>query len=148
MTSILDQLLEARARDDLAAVGDLIPYCRFLGMHLVRAENELRVHLPFQQHQIGNPALPALHGGTVGSLLETMAIFEVLWNQPVISVPRTINLTIDYQRPGRPVDTWARARVAKRGRRVMSVVAEAWQDDVDRPISTAMVHLLVKTRPD
>ena len=146
--SILEQLLEARDRDDPEAISTLIPYCGFLGMTARRVDGDLRLHLPFQPHQIGNPAIPALHGGTVGSMLETIAIFQVLWAHDVVSVPRTINLTVDYQRPGRPVETWAHARVAKRGRRVFSVVSEAWQDEPDRPISTALVHLLVKTREE
>jgi uncharacterized protein (TIGR00369 family) len=146
--SILDQLLAAREADDLEGLCGLIPYARFLGMSLVRVDGELRVHLPFSDHLVGNPAVPALHGGSIGSVLETAAILQVLGSQTVMTVPRTINLTIDYQRPGRTVDTWASARVAKRGRRVMSVVAEAWQDDRSRPISTALVHLLVRTAPD
>ena len=146
--SILKQLMAAREADDFEGMCAMIPYARFLGMQLTRVDDELRVHLPFSQHIVGNPAIPALHGGSIGSVLETAAIFEVLWTQNVVSVPRTINLTIDYQRPGRTIDTWAKARVAKRGRRVMSVVAEAWQDDADRPISTALVHLLVRTEPD
>jgi acyl-coenzyme A thioesterase PaaI-like protein len=44
---------------------------------------------------------------------------------------------------GKPVDTHAAAVITKRGRRVINVRAEAWQEDRARPIATAFSHFLV-----
>jgi acyl-coenzyme A thioesterase PaaI-like protein len=41
------------------------------------------------------------------------------------------------------VDTNCRARIVRQGRRVVVVAVEAYQDDVDKPVATAVVHLLV-----
>ena len=144
--SVLDQILAARKSHDLAAFAGLIPYARFLGMQFVRDETGLLVKMDFSDHLIGNPGVPAIHGGAIGSVLETAAILETLWSYEVVTVPKTINLTIDYLRPAGPQTTWARARVTKRGRRVMNLHVEAWQNDSERLTATALVHLLVQTR--
>ncbi|HEX2678342.1 MAG TPA: PaaI family thioesterase [Polyangiales bacterium] len=95
---------------------------------------------------IGNPVLPALHGGTVGALLESAAIFKLLWEIESIAVPKTINITVDYLRSARVVDTFARATITKHGRRVANVQARAWQGDEDKPIAALHAHFLLKTR--
>ena len=61
-----------------------------------------------------------------------------------IVLPKTITLTVDYLRSGRPVDTHARAFVTRQGRRVTNVRVEAWQDDRGKPIATAHAIFLVK----
>ena len=87
--------------------------------------------------------LPALHGGTLGALLESTAIFHLLWEAETLFLPKTITLTIDYLRSGRPVDTFARGVITKQGRRVVNVRAEAWQDDPARPIAIGNGHFLI-----
>ncbi|MSP52245.1 MAG: PaaI family thioesterase, partial [Alphaproteobacteria bacterium] len=59
------------------------------------------------------------------------------------SIPKTINMSIDYLRPGRPLDTFARGSVTKQGRRIVNVRVEAWQDAPDRPIAAANAHFLL-----
>lgn len=144
--TVLDQILAAREAGDLAAFAELIPYSRFLGTRFEEDEHGLLVRMPFADHLVGNPAVPALHGGAIGSLLETAAILHTLWAHDVVTVPKTINLTIDYLRPARTETTFARASLTKKGRRVINLHVEAWQSDRDRPVATALVHLLVKTR--
>ena len=56
-----------------------------------------------------------------------------------------MTLTVDYLRSGRAVETWAAARVTKRGRRIVIAQAEAWQADRDKPIATANLHFLLRT---
>ena len=71
--------------------------------------DELITTMRYADHLIGNPALPALHGGTLGALLESAAIFELLWRAETIVLPKTITLTVDYLRSGAP-GRHARAR--------------------------------------
>ncbi len=143
--SVLEQILAARAARDLDGFASLIPYAGFLGMRFEQVDGDLRVRMPFSEHLIGNPGVPAIHGGAIGSILETAAILEALWAHEVLTVPKTINLTIDYLRPARPETTFAQARVTKRGRRVVNFHVEAWQEDRARLVATALVHLLVRT---
>ncbi len=142
--SVLDRILAARRAGDLDAFADLVPYARFLGLRFERAEDGLVVRMPFSEHLVGNRFIPALHGGAIGSVLESAAILEALWRHDVVRVPKTINLTVDYLRPGRPVTTFARARITKLGRRVANLHCEAWQEGSDKRVATALVHLLLK----
>lgn len=103
----------------------------------------MTLHLPFEWHLIGNPVLPALHGGVIGSLLETAAIAQVIFEMRTPQVPRPVDITIDYLRSGRAVDSFARARIAKQGRRVINVHAEMWQEDETKPIAALRGHMLI-----
>jgi acyl-coenzyme A thioesterase PaaI-like protein len=105
--------------------------------------DELITTLRFSDHLIGNPMLPALHGGTLGALLESAAIFELLWRAETAVLPKTITLTIDYLRSAAPVDTHARGLVTRQGRRITNVRMEAWQADRSVPVASAHAVFLV-----
>ena len=59
----------------------------------------------------------------------------MIWELGGAALPKPIDITIDYLRSARAVDTRARARIAKRGRRVVNVHAELWQEDPDKPVA-------------
>ncbi len=120
-----------------------LPYARFLGLTSRTEGDLLTVTMPFADKLIGNPLLPALHGGSTAALLELTAVAQVALIYPRLKLPRPINVTVVYLRSGRPVDVQARARISKAGRRVAHVQAEAWQDDPDQPIATLSAHFLV-----
>ena len=133
---------------DIAALLAGIPYARHLGMAVERQGRELTFVLRFSEHLIGNPRLPALHGGVIGSFLETAAILGLIWDTPLQQLPKPIDIGIDFLRSGKPVDTFARAIITKRGRRVANVRAEAWQDEHTRPIAALHGHFLIKPQPN
>ena len=141
---LIERLAEAKRAGDYQAFTDAIPYARFLGISGAMVGDELITTMRYADHLIGNPALPALHGGTLGALLESAAIFELLWRAETIVLPKTITLTVDYLRSGAPVDTHARGIVTRQGRRVTNVRMEAWQADRDAPVATAHAIFLVK----
>ena len=64
------------------------------------------------------------------------------------NLPKTINITIDYLRSGKPHDTYAKAEIVKQGRRVVNVRAVAWQEDRERPICIANGHYLISSSAD
>lgn len=128
---------------DLATLLAAIPYCRHLGIDAEVDSEQVLLRMPFEPHLVGNPVLPALHGGVIGSLLETAAIVQVLWETRATRLPRPVDITIDYLRSGRPVESFARARIAKQGRRVVNVHAEMWQDDESKPIAALRGHFLL-----
>jgi uncharacterized protein (TIGR00369 family) len=123
-----------------------IPYVQFMGISLEHARGELLGCMAFTPSLVGNPTLPALHGGTLGALMECTAVFELMWTSELVALPKIINITVDYLRSGKPRDTFARAEVRKLGRRVAAVHVSAWQEDRDDPISTANCHFLVAPR--
>lgn len=120
-----------------------MPYARTMGISLTIRDGELLGVMTFGEHLIGNPTLPALHGGAISALLESTAILQLMWEGEVAAPPKTIGLTIEYLRSGRPVDTFARGYPTRQGRRVANVRVEAWQDDRSRPIAVASARFLV-----
>ena len=63
-----------------------------------------------------------------------------------VSLPKTIDFTVDYLRSGLPRDAYARARVNRSGRRYASVHVEAWQDNRSRLFAQATGHFLMPQR--
>ena len=131
---------------DLQALIDAIPYCRFLGIEVDRKGTELTMILRFDRMLIGNPILPALHGGVIGAFLEITAITQLILETEAAELPKPVDINIDYLRSGKPVDTYARAEITKHGRRVCNVRAEAWQDEHTRPIAALHGHFLIKPK--
>ena len=129
----------------MSALLDRLPYARFLGLTTGTDGDVLTVTMPFADRLIGNPLLPALHGGSTAALLELTAVAQVALLYPRLRLPRPINVTVAYLRSGRPVDVHARARISKAGRRVAHVLAEAWQEDESQPVASLTAHFLVST---
>jgi acyl-coenzyme A thioesterase PaaI-like protein len=143
MSGIIDLLREARSTKNFSLLMAAIPYARYLGLSFDELDGERLGKLTYNDSLIGNPALPALHGGTVGALLESTATFELLWTAETIVLPKIITVTVDYLRSAGPRDTFAKGEVTKQGRRVATVHAKAWQEDRARPVAAAVVHLLL-----
>lgn len=141
---LLQAIRGARDAGDVKCLVDLIPYSRFLGLTAEVADDDLIVTMGFTDQLIGNPAIPALHGGTLGALLESAAIFKLLWERESATLPKTINITVEYLRSGKARDTHARADFIRHGRRVANVRAVAWQEDRQRLIAAANAHFLLK----
>ena len=139
-------LSELRGTDghlDLATLVHRIPYAQFLGVHVEQRGNEITLVMPFKDSLIGNVMLPALHGGTIGALLEFTAVIQLLAESQSSSLPKTVDFSIDYLRSGRPETTYARASIAKHGRRVANVQVEAWQSERAKPIASGHGHFML-----
>jgi len=142
------ELLAKAAREgaapDVAALVAAVPYCAFLGL-TARLEGErVILQMPFDAKLIGNPIIPAIHGGVIGSLLETAAIVQTVWATRSAALPKSVDITIDYLRTGRPVTSFASATLARLGRRVVNVHATMWQEDEARPVAGLRGHFLLK----
>ena len=122
---------------------DGIPYARFLGVSVERNNGTLECVLPFRDEIIGNPILPAVHGGVIGAFLELTAILRLIDESGTDRVPKPINFAIDYLRSAGPMATRARADLFKFGRRVAVVHVVAWQDDPARPVASGNGKFLV-----
>ncbi len=120
------------------------PFARCLG---IRAGEDGALVMPFSPKIIGNPILPAIHGGLTGAFLETTAVVGVT-RELGGSRPKPIGLTINYLRSGRALDSHANVSIVKQGRRVVAFEARAWQDDPAKPIATAFGHFMLRQTPD
>jgi len=143
VSSLLERLAEARKSGDVARLADAIPYARWMRIAPENGTGELLTRMRYHRDLIGNTFLPAIHGGTLGAMLEMAAIFHLLWETETETVPKIVNITVDYLRSARPLDVIAAAKVTKQGRRMVNVFAEAWQDDRSKPVATASAHFLV-----
>ncbi|HKU40927.1 MAG TPA: PaaI family thioesterase [Polyangiales bacterium] len=146
MSQQASYIAELRRSGDFSRLLAAIPYARYLGLSVEVVDGDPVTKLGADRKLVGNPVLVALHGGTVGALLESAAIFKLLWEGSSTAVPKTINITVDYLRSGRATrDTFARAVITKHGRRVANVQVRAWQVDESKPIAAAHAHFLLKT---
>ena len=160
------QVVKQRRDAALKALVHGVPYIQFLGIEFDRRGDELTAVLPFDEKLIGNPFLPAIHGGVTAAFLEVAAIIELSWSllweemesgtldpaalDPIHlpRLPKTIDFTVDYLRSGLPRDAYARARVNRSGRRYASVHVEAWQDNRARLFAQGTGHFLMPRRDD
>jgi len=120
------------------------PFARVLG---VRIHEDGILVMPFSEKIIGNPMLPAIHGGITGAFLETAAIVGVTRELGVSAPPKPIGLTVNYLRSGRALDSFARVSIVKQGRRIVAFEAQAWQDDASKPIASAFGHFMLRRAP-
>ena len=148
-------MLKGRSREDLtlptleapedpAGPFAQSPFARCLG---IRVGEDGTLVMPFSQKIIGNPLLPAIHGGITGAFLETTAIIGVT-RELGVSPPKPIGLTVNYLRSGRALDSYANVSIVKQGRRVVAFEAQAWQDDRTKPIASAFGHFMLRQTPD
>ena len=150
------QVIKSRRDNALERLVTAVPYIGFLGIRFDRRGDELTAILPYQDMLIGNPVMPALHGGVTAAFLEVTAIIELAWAmswdgmeagaEAPLRLPKTIDITVDYLRAGLPRDAYARARVNRSGRRYASVHVEAWQDNRDRLFAQGTGHFLMPER--
>jgi acyl-coenzyme A thioesterase PaaI-like protein len=131
---------------EIDAILSRIPYARFLGVRMELHGDEMTGVLPFSDHLIGNPTLPALHGGVIGAFMEMTALAQLLVFESLKRQPRPVDVSIDYLRSGRPLDTYARALIKKVGRRIANVQVEAWQEARGAPIAALHGHFLLSPR--
>ena len=138
-----DAVAALRENGDFAPLQEAIPYARFMGISAELVDGDVLGRMRYSDHLVGNANVPALHGGTLGALMESTAIFKLLWQGETSAVPKTINITVEYLRGARPQDVFARAEFTRRGRRVANVRVFAYQDDPDKPVAVATAHFLL-----
>ncbi len=160
------QVIKQRRDTALGKLVAGVPYIAWLGIGFERKGDELTATLPFSDKLIGNPMLPAIHGGVTAAFLEATATMELAWQllwaeveskrinpdemtpETMPRLPKTIDFTVDYLRPGLPRDAYARARVVRSGRRYASVQVETWQDNRGKLFAAATGHFLMPARDE
>ncbi len=138
-----DAVLELRKAGDFTALQEAIPYARFMGITAELEDGDVVARMRYSDHLVGNASVPALHGGSLGAFLESTAIFKLLWHGETTSIPKTINITVEYLRGARAEDVRARAVFTRHGRRVANVRVFAWQEDEQKPVAVATAHFLL-----
>lgn len=99
---------------------ELIPFNKYVGVRVVEIDRgHVRIQVPFRPELIGDPLRQAMHGGVISMLADT-AGGAALWSS--LEDPRarvsTIDMRVDYLRPGRQETLVCEANVVRVGRRV------------------------------
>lgn len=101
-------------------VANWIPFNKYLGMKAVDIRSGFaRLELEFRDDFIGDPMRRAIHGGVLSTLADTAGGVAV-WSQLPDENSRvsTIDLRIDYLRPGKCELIAVEAQVVRQGNRV------------------------------
>lgn len=113
------------------------PFHRYLGLELVELDQEggrAVVRMPYKEELIGNPQVPAIHGGILAALVD-LAGGTATFHATGVPTP-TIDLQIDYVRPAIAEEERAHvaeAEIVNLGSTVAFVEIEV-RDDVDEKL--------------
>jgi uncharacterized protein (TIGR00369 family) len=141
------------APEDSTGLFATSPFARWLGIRdhgqgTEQGTEHGTLVMPFSPKIIGNPILPAIHGGMTGAFLETTAVVGVTRELGAAATPKPIGLTVNYLRSGRALDSYASVSIVKQGLRIVAFEAQAWQDDRSKPIATAFGHFMLRRTPE
>ncbi|MBE0488203.1 MAG: PaaI family thioesterase [Halomonas sp.] len=138
-------IARTRTEGDVAAWLALIPYATRIGVSAVPDPegDGLLFRLEPAPGNVGNVLLPALHGGVVAAFMETAATLDLMLSAREATLPRIVDLSIDYLRTARAVPTFARCLLLREGRRLANVQVTAWQESESVPVATARLHFVL-----
>ena len=125
-----------------------IPFNEYLGMKVTLIDNgRAEMKIPGRPELTGDPFRPALHGGVISSLADTVGGLAVFSSVELGRVASTVDLRVDYLRPGNvDIDLYAQARVLRVGNRVAATHTVIYQTNIDEPIATASAVYNLVTR--
>lgn len=119
------------------------PYAQLLGLRETEVDvGSVGLVMPASPELEGRKGF--LYGGAIASLLE-LACLQVIGQELADPArrPKPINMTFDFLRGGRMIDTYALARIVRVGRRIVNADALCWQADKEKPIATGRMHVLL-----
>jgi uncharacterized protein (TIGR00369 family) len=140
-----DPTWDAPSASEPAVPDQRIPYVAYLGIRVAPHPEHPVFRMPFHPRLIGNPKLPALHGGVVAGFAETAALLQLMQSLQGVKQPKVIDFSIDYLRSGRPEECFAQCDVVRLGGRVALVTVRIWQRSPELPIAVARGHFLLST---
>lgn len=144
MIELAELVAQVRADKDYERLAEFVPYAKLIGVSFTeQPDGSLLFSLQFRPDNIGNALLPALHGGVIAAFMEHSATLQLLWNMESTTLPKIIDFSIDYLRPGRPETLYAQCSVVRQGQRVANVAVNAWQGSPERVVATARMHFLL-----
>lgn len=139
-----DSVIQARDKSDYKILTSAIPYAQLIGIECLDDRGELTFKLNQKEGNIGNPILPAIHGGVIGGFMELSSAMYLLVSQSTLKFPKIIDFSLDYLRAGANQDTYAYCNLTRQGGRVANVEVHAWQESRDKPIALARAHFLLE----
>lgn len=132
--------------DELAKYVDFIPHIRELGMELIElTHGRCVLRMPWREELVGNPETGDLHGGVVTTLIDSACGLCVLAAMDDPGPIATLDLRIDYLRPGEPGrELITEAECFHLTRQIAFVRASAWHAEGEKPLAAAQASFIVK----
>lgn len=114
-----------------------LPHARFLGIRCeVARHGRITLSVDYSERLVGNCMTGVVHGGVITALLDTLSWFVATSVVPEGTTCATLDLRIDYLRPGRPGETIrATAECYKVTRSVAFTRGVAYHANPDNPIA-------------
>ncbi len=111
-------------------VNDQIPFNKLLGIQVTELRDGFaRLEIPFRQELVGDPFRPAIHGGVISALIDTCGGVAALTLIAPHGFLSTIDLRVDYLRPGQANTLVCESSVTRMGNRVASVDSRVFHPD-------------------
>ena len=133
-----------------------MPFNKFLGIELVSIDSEeIILKFPLKEELIGNYVKQFLHGGVISAVidlaggvavqfaaLQNMKNFNLVEMQKRFSVMSTIDMRIDFLRPGKGETFFVKSSVVRAGYKV-SVVRSSFNDEKGRELAIGTASYMV-----
>lgn len=113
---------------------DVIQFNRFLGLELIHADPTAYtiVRIPFRPQYIGDPVKRIVHGGILSTLVDVTggatAFASFLPDLSGLAGINTVDMRVDYLRPGSGEWFEGRGRIVKKGSRIIFTHIEVFND--------------------
>lgn len=129
---------------------NLIPMNKMLGFELEDiSDGFARLKVPFKEELIGDPRARALHGGIIATAMDAVGGAAGMTTLTSIEDSMsTIDMRVDYLRPGRDKDLFVEGRVVRSGNRILVTHMIAYQDDRDHLIAEGKGVYNVRRKSD
>jgi uncharacterized protein (TIGR00369 family) len=132
-----------------AGFRDFVPHNKELGFVVVEASSNppfIIAKLPFAERLVGHPDSGLLHGGAITTLLDAAGGAAVYVKLGMPTPIATLDLRIDYLKPGGRFDVFSRAECLKITRNVAFVRMTAYHDDPNDPIALGAATYMIGTK--
>jgi uncharacterized protein (TIGR00369 family) len=125
-----------------------VPFNAYLGIKCeALSRGAVKARIPFRPELIGDSTRPAIHGGVLSSFADACcgaAVFTLLRTGDTCS---TIDLRIDYLRPGRDQDILLEGKVLRIGGQLAVAEVRIYQQSGE-DIAVAKAVFMVRRRQD
>ncbi len=127
-----------------------LPHCRSLGLQLGSAtQGKAELVLPFKPELVGNPLTRVLHGGvatTLADMTGAMAVYTMLNEVQSLA---TLDLRIDYLRPGAPdLALYCQSECYRLTSQIAFTRSTLYQQDPQMPIAHAVATYMRSALPN
>lgn len=141
---MIDDLAQKRITDHIASSNMARD---FLNISVEKFGAPMEFRMAFNELQVGNPIIRALHGGIVSTFLQTCGrytAFSVVEPETQVLIS---SIHVNYLNSTKPEDMICTVDVEKAGRRLLFLEATGWQSDKTRKVARAAIGVRV-IRPE